>query len=87
MTLNFSERADQLTDQLRIIEHESHDSDELFYCAYILGLLGLHSSVEGDGSLTFDQYFYNELQATISAENLTEEDRAAINTLWKKVTT
>ncbi|TDO96004.1 YfcL family protein [Marinomonas balearica] len=86
MTTHFSERADQLTEQLRAIEHATQDSDELFYCAYIMGLLGLHSSVEGDACVTFDQYFYDELQATISAENLTDQDKNAVNLLWEKVT-
>ncbi|MCV2403692.1 hypothetical protein OFY17_12495 [Marinomonas sp. C2222] len=82
--MTFAERADQLCDKLRDIEHNAADGDQLFYCAYLLGLLGLHSSVEGDGA-EFDNAFTGTLQETLDAESVTEDDQQKILTLWKSV--
>ncbi|ETX10549.1 hypothetical protein MUS1_15080 [Marinomonas ushuaiensis DSM 15871] len=85
MTMTFADRADQLCDKLREIEHQAEEGDELFHCAYLLGLLGLHSSIEGDGSEEFDANFDAILHETIEAENLTESDQEYILSLWKAV--
>jgi hypothetical protein len=34
MTITFAERADQLCDRLREMEHHAEEGDPLFYCAY-----------------------------------------------------
>lgn len=82
--MSFAERADQLCDKLRDIEHQAADGDELFYCAYLLGLLGLHNSVDGNGEV-FDSAFLGVLQETLDAENVTEGDQQKILTLWRSV--
>lgn len=84
MTITFAERADQLCDALREIEHHLEEGDELFYCAYLLGLLGLHSSAEGEGQAEFDEAFEGTLMDTLEAENVSEEDQALIIALWKQ---
>jgi hypothetical protein len=81
----FAERADQLSDQLRELEHQAEDNDQLFFCAYLLGLLGLHSAVEGEGADDFDAHFSDALTATMADENMTEADQAAILALWQQV--
>jgi hypothetical protein len=85
MTMMFAERADQLCDRLRDIEHQAEEGDQLFYCAYLLGLLGLHSSMEGEGKVEFDLMFDGILRETIESENVTEEDQKYILTLWEMV--
>ncbi len=85
MTMTFAERADQLCDQLREMEHEAEEGDQLFYCAYLLGLLGLHSSAEGEGKEAFDEGFTETLQDTLNAEGVTEKDQESILALWKNV--
>jgi hypothetical protein len=85
MTMTFADRADQLCDRLREIEHQAEEGDELFYCAYLLGLLGLHSSTEGEGGSKFDQVFTDVLKETLDAENVIEADQAHILTLWQTV--
>ncbi|MBJ7556743.1 YfcL family protein [Marinomonas spartinae] len=84
MTMTFSERADQLCDALREIEHQAEEGDELFYCAYLLGLLGLHSSAEGEGQAEFDEAFEGTLRDTLEAENVSEADQTLILNLWHK---
>lgn len=81
----FAERADQLSDQLRELEHQAEDGDQLFFCAYLLGLLGLHSAVEGEGADAFDAHFLGALNETMADENMTETDQAAILALWQQV--
>jgi len=85
MTITFAERADQLCDKLRELEHQAEEGDQLFYCAYLLGLLGLHSSAEGEGKETFDNAFSGTLQDTLDAEGVTEKDQKYILTLWQTV--
>ena len=84
MAITFAERADQLSDALREIEHQAEEGDQLFYCAYLLGLLGLHSSAEGEGSYLFDSAFEGTLRDTLEAENVTPEDQASILDLWQQ---
>ncbi|MGO3346586.1 MAG: YfcL family protein [Marinomonas sp.] len=83
MSLTFAERADQLSDALRVIEHHAEEGDELFYCAYLLGLLGLHSSADGEGE-QFDEAFTGTLQDTLEAEGVSEQDQINILALWEK---
>ena len=85
MTITFAERADQLCDRLRDMEHQAEEGDQLFYCAYLLGLLGLHSGVEGEGQDEFDQAFTEALQETLEAEGVTDSDQANIKALWVEV--
>lgn len=85
MTMTFAERADQLCDRLRDMEHHAEEGDQLFYCAYLLGLLGLHSSVEGEGQEEFDRAFTEILQETLEAEGVTDEDQDNIKALWVQV--
>ncbi|UTV99134.1 YfcL family protein [Marinomonas rhizomae] len=85
MTITFAERADQLCDRLRDMEHQAEEGDQLFYCAYLLGLLGLHSSTEGVGSDEFDQAFTEILQDTLEAEGVTDGDQENIKALWETV--
>ena len=85
MTITFAERADQLCDRLRDMEHQAEEGDQLFYCAYLLGLLGLHSGVEGEGQDEFDQAFTEALQETLEAEGVTDGDQANIKALWVEV--
>ncbi len=85
MTMTFAERADQLCDRLRDMEHHAEEGDQLFYCAYLLGLLGLHSSAEGEGNDAFDQAFTVILQETLDAEGVTEKDQTNITSLWQTV--
>lgn len=85
MTITFAERADQLCDRLRDMEHQAEEGDQLFYCAYLLGLLGLHSSVEGEGRDEFDQAFTGILQDTLEAEGVTDGDQQNIKALWQTV--
>ena len=81
----YAERADALSDQLRDLEHQANDGDQLFYCAYLLGLLGLHSAVEGEGADEFDAYFEQELKATLDAEGVNEQDQTQILGLWQQI--
>ncbi|WP_421856810.1 hypothetical protein [Marinomonas sp.] len=85
MTISFAERADQLCDRLRDMEHQAEEGDQLFYCAYLLGLLGLHSSVEGEGRDEFDHAFTEILQDTLEAEGVTNGDQEHIKALWETV--
>ena len=85
MTITFAERADQLCDRLRDMEHQAEEGDQLFYCAYLLGLLGLHSSVEGEGRDEFDHAFTDVLQETLEAEGVIEGDQENIKALWQSV--
>ncbi|BDX01706.1 hypothetical protein MACH16_04540 [Marinomonas pontica] len=87
MTMTFAERADQLCDTLRDMEHHAEEGDQLFYCAYLLGLLGLHSSVEGEGQSEFDAAFTGILQETLVAEGVTDADQENITALWDTVRT
>ncbi|MFD1384479.1 hypothetical protein ACFQ45_13960 [Rhodanobacter aciditrophus] len=81
----YSERADDLCDKLRDLEHQADDGDQLFYCAYLLGLLGLHSAAEEEGDVAFDQYFEEILKDTLNAENVSEQDQGNILGLWHRV--
>ncbi|GAB3483123.1 YfcL family protein [Marinomonas epiphytica] len=83
MNVTFAERADQLSDALRELEHQAQDGDQLFYCAYLLGLLGLHSGVEGEGQEAFDGGFYEALQEALVAENVADQDQKNILALWE----
>ncbi|RBP78512.1 hypothetical protein EBI01_18000 [Marinomonas rhizomae] len=85
MAITFAERADQLCDRLRDMEHHAEEGDQLFYCAYLLGLLGLHSSVEGEGRDEFDHAFTEILQDTLEAEGVTDGDQESIKVLWESV--
>jgi hypothetical protein len=85
MTMTFAERADQLCDRLRDMEHQAEEGDQLFYCAYLLGLLGLHSSAEGEGQEAFDHVFSGTLQETLEAEGVVDADQVNIKALWKAV--
>ncbi|WP_417561032.1 hypothetical protein [Marinomonas sp.] len=85
MTITFAERADQLCDRLRDMEHQAEEGDQLFYCAYLLGLLGLHSSTEGEGQDEFDRAFTEILQDTLEAEGVTDSDQGSIQALWETV--
>ncbi|MBJ7539284.1 YfcL family protein [Marinomonas transparens] len=84
MTVTFAERADLLCDTLRDLEHQAEEGDQLFYCAYLLGLLGLHSSADGEGQEEFDQAFENTLRDTLELESVTEEDQKNILALWQQ---
>ncbi|CUB02811.1 YfcL family protein [Marinomonas fungiae] len=81
----YAERSDALCDKLRDLEHQAQDGDQLFYCAYLLGLLGLHSAAEGEGADQFDAYFETELKVTLEAEKVSEKDQEAILALWNQV--
>lgn len=83
--ITYAERSDALCDTLRDLEHQAEDGDQLFYCAYLLGLLGLHSAAEGEGADEFDAYFDTELKATLEAEGVSEKDQDAILELWNQV--
>ncbi|RDL44108.1 hypothetical protein DN730_10760 [Marinomonas piezotolerans] len=81
----YAERADALCETLRELEHQANDGDQLFFCAYLLGLLGLHSAAEEEGEVPFDQYFEATLKETLVAENVSDQDQHAILDLWKQV--
>ena len=84
MTMTFAERADQLCDTLREFEHQAEEGDQLFYCAYLLGLLGLHGNAEGEGQQAFDSAFENTLKDTLESEGVTAEDQQQILALWQQ---
>ncbi|BFM50616.1 hypothetical protein [Marinomonas sp. THO17] len=86
MAITFAERADQLCDKLRDLEHQAQEGDELFFCAYLLGLLGLHSNADGEGADDFDHAFHGTLLDTLEAEGMTEEDQQQILSLWQSIT-
>ncbi len=81
MSISFAERSDQLCDQLRTLEHQTDDQDQLFYCAYLLGLLGVHGGLDSQGSDAFDQSFKEELQTTLEREAVSETDQKNILSL------
>ncbi len=85
MTITFAERADQLCDRLREMEHHAEEGDQLFYCAYLLGLLGLHSGTEGEGQKVFDNAFTTILQETLEVEGVMESDQENITALWATI--
>lgn len=85
MIITFAERADQLCDTLRDMEHDAEEGDQLFYCAYLLGLLGLYSSTEGEGKTAFDEEFSAVLKETLIAEGVEDTDQLNITTLWQAV--
>lgn len=79
-------RSEMLSNALREIEHCSDDNDELFYCSYILGLLGLHDHEDMAADRGFDGFFLESLQTSMSQENITAEDQKNIMQLWHKIT-
>ena len=85
MTMSFAQRADQICDQLREIEHHTEDSDTLFFCAYLLGLLGVHGGIDAQGQTEFDENFEAALKEAFANENMSDEDQAQILNLWHKV--
>lgn len=85
MTMSFAQRADQICDQLREIEHTTEDNDTLFFCAYLLGLLGVHGGIDAHGQAEFDENFEAALKDAFANENMSEEDQAQILALWNKV--
>ncbi len=85
MTMSFAQRADQVCDQLREIEHQTEDSDTLFFCAYLLGLLGVHGGIEAEGQVEFDNNFEAALREAFENENMSEEDQTQILALWHKI--
>ncbi|MCZ2720991.1 hypothetical protein O1D97_04840 [Marinomonas sp. 15G1-11] len=85
MVISFAERSDQLCDQLRTIEHQSEDSDTLFYCAYLLGLLGVHGGIDAEGKEEFDTSFNQELNDVLEREAVSEQDKQQILSLLESV--
>ncbi|WP_438462247.1 YfcL family protein [Marinomonas sp. PE14-40] len=85
MTMSFAQRADQICDQLREIEHTTEDNDTLFFCAYLLGLLGVHGGIDAHGQVEFDENFEAALKDAFANENMSKEDQAQILALWNKV--
>ena len=86
MTLSFAQRADDISDKLREIEHQSEDGDTLFFCAYLLGLLGVHGGIDDHGQEKFDQNFESALNEAFTQENMSSVDQEEILNLWHKVT-
>lgn len=84
MTVTYAVRVEQLCNTLREIEHHSEEGDELFYCAYLLGLLGLYGNAEGEEH--FDHFFRHVLLDALEAEKVTGEDRKNIIGLWETIT-
>ena len=85
MTMSFAQRADQICDKLREIEHTTEDNDTLFFCAYLLGLLGVHGGIDAHGQVEFDENFEAALKDAFVNENMSKEDQAQILALWNKV--
>ena len=85
MTISFAQRADQICDKLREIEHTTEDNDTLFFCAYLLGLLGVHGGIDAHGQVEFDENFEAALKDAFVNENMSKEDQAQILALWNKV--
>ena len=85
MTMSFAQRADQISDKLREIEHQAEDSDTLFFCAYLLGLLGVHGGIEAEGQAEFDANFEADLKDAFENENMSASDQQSILALWHKV--
>lgn len=85
MTMSFAERSDQICDQLRETEHQTEDSDTLFFCAYLLGLLGVHGGIDAQGQAEFDENFEAALKEAFENENMSEADQESILALWNKV--
>jgi hypothetical protein len=85
MIITFAERADQLCDRLREMEYHAEEGDHLFYCAYLLGLFGLHSGTEGEGQKVFDNAFTTILQETLEVEGVMESDQENITALWETI--
>ncbi|MFT2111224.1 hypothetical protein [Marinomonas sp. 2405UD68-3] len=85
MSLSFAERSDQLCGQLHTLEHQTDDQDQLFYCAYLLGLLGVHGGLDGMGAAEFDQHFKEELQETLEREAVSETDQKNILSLLESL--
>lgn len=72
----------QVCDALREIEHHSNDNDELFYCSYLLGLLGLQASEDLSSVVEFNQYFTEQLTSSMQQEKLNQADQTCIQQLW-----
>jgi len=85
MTMSFAQRSDQICDTLREIEHQTEDSDSLFFCAYLLGLLGVHGGIDAHGQAEFDENFEAALIDAFHNENMSEADQTSILALWHKV--
>ena len=75
----------QLCDVLKEIEHHSDNSDELFYCSYILSLLGLMDLEQELSFVEFGDAFLVFLRTSMQQENITQNDQDHILQLWKKV--
>lgn len=85
MTLSYADLSDQLSDQLRDIEHKSHNPDELFHCAYLLGLLGVVGGEAKEGADEFATQFDQLLKHSLESEKVPASDQEAILFLWKKI--
>lgn len=85
MTMSFAQRADQVSDKLREIEHQTEDSDSLFFCAYLLGLLGVHGGIEAEGQAEFNANFVVDLNEAFEKENMSSSDQQSILDLWYKI--
>lgn len=85
MAISFAQRSDQICDQLREIEHNTEDSDTLFFCAYLLGLLGVHGGIDAEGQAEFDANFEAALKEAFESENMSDDDQTQILALWHKV--
>lgn len=78
---------DQLCDALRDIEDTAEEGDELFYCSYLLGLLGIQAGAIDDSvdKASFNSHFVQTLSNTMQQEKLSVEDQKAITRLWEKI--
>ena len=85
-----SEVAQQGLDWL-LLQEDCDNDDRRFYCSYLIGHISLALA---DGDTTNDTAINNEsflltmqqnLAATLSEDNLNENDKAGINHLWHEV--
>jgi len=90
MNTFYNEHYSKICRILREIEEQSECSDELFYCSYLLGLLGIQEDNMSETKAFKDKYefdgaFLHSLLDAMKQENIIKEDQSNICLLWEKI--
>ncbi|MBV0933686.1 YfcL family protein [Marinobacterium weihaiense] len=67
-------------------EQSSLDNpDELFYCSYLIGHLNLVAAEQPASNETFLHDVQESLESAFAVDQLTEQDKSGIKSLWNDV--
>ena len=78
---DYQSRANNLYDSLLKIESSS-DPDQLFLCSYLIGHISLVGAVGGNTADQLEQDVQHSLDEAFKVDRLSDQDRAAIISLW-----